>query len=70
VSIRPEFINVVGAETRNRWVLETAEKTLERIEILKQGGENVAKVHDYYGTDTSPYIAVVIEAVKTLVKES
>jgi len=70
VSIRPEFINVVDAETRDRWVLETAEKTLERIEILKQGGENEAKVHDYYGTDTSPYTVVVIEAVKTLVKEN
>jgi RPA family protein len=70
VSIRPEFINVVDAEIRDRWVLETAKKTLKRIETLKQGGENVTKVHDCYGADTSPYTALVIEAVKTLVKKN
>ncbi len=69
VSIRPEFINVVDSETRDRWVLETAEKTLERIEKLQQGGENVERVSDYYGTDTGLYITTVIEAVTTLIKE-
>jgi len=69
VSIRPEFINVVDAETRDRWVLETAEKTLERIERLKHDDEDMARVRDYYSTDISPYTAVVIEAVKTLIKE-
>jgi hypothetical protein len=29
----------------------------------------MARVRDYYGTDTSLYTAVVIEAVKTLIKE-
>jgi RPA family protein len=69
VSVRPEFMNVVDAETRDRWVLETAEKTLERIERLQHSGENMARVRDYYGTDTSSFAAVVIEAVKTLIKE-
>jgi hypothetical protein len=29
----------------------------------------MARVRDYYGTDISSYAAVVIEAVKTLIKE-
>jgi len=69
VSIRPEFINVVDSETRDRWVLDTAEKTLERIERLQHGGENMERVRDYYGADTSSYATVVIEAVRTLIKE-
>ena len=69
VSIRPEFINVVDSETRNRWVLETAEKTLERIERLQLDNEDAAKVRDYYGTDTSLYVGIVIEALEALKKE-
>ena len=69
VSIRPEFINVVDAETRNRWVLETAEKTFERIERLQLDTEDAAKVRDYYGTDTSLYVEIVIQALKALKKD-
>jgi RPA family protein len=69
VSIRPEFINVVDSETRNKWVLETAEKTLGRIERLQRDGEDVAKAREYYSTDASLYIGVVIEAVKALKQE-
>jgi hypothetical protein len=69
VSIRPEFINVVDSETRNRWVLETAEKTLERIERLQLDNEDAAKVRDHYGTDTRLYVEIVIEALKALKKE-
>ncbi len=32
VSVRPESISVVGEEVRDRWVVETAERALERIE--------------------------------------
>jgi uncharacterized protein len=69
VSIRPEFINVVDSKTRNRWVLETAEQTLGRIERLQRDGDDAAKVRDYYGTDASLYIGVVVEALKALKKE-
>lgn len=69
VSIRPEFINVVDSETRKKWVLETAEKTLGRIDRLQRDGEDVAKAREYYGTDASLYIGVVIEAVKALKQE-
>ncbi|NJD77074.1 MAG: DNA-binding protein [Candidatus Methanoperedens sp.] len=35
VSIRPEEINVTDEMQRDRWVLDTAERTLERIEIIE-----------------------------------
>jgi RPA family protein len=69
VSIRPEFINVVDSKTRDMWILETAEKTLRRIERLQHDGEEEAKVRDYYGTGASVYVKVVMEAVKALKKE-
>ncbi|AKH98129.1 hypothetical protein [Halanaeroarchaeum sulfurireducens] len=33
-SIRPESANVVTAETRDRWVVQTAEQTLDRVETF------------------------------------
>lgn len=35
-SIRPETVNEVDAETRDRWVLQTAEHTLERVAIFEK----------------------------------
>ncbi len=35
VSLRPESIAVVDAATRDRWVVETAERTLDRIEAFE-----------------------------------
>ncbi|WP_049926343.1 RPA family protein [Halopiger goleimassiliensis] len=36
VSVRPESISVVDAATRDRWVVETAERTLDRIESYEE----------------------------------
>ncbi|WP_049922381.1 RPA family protein [Halopiger djelfimassiliensis] len=36
VSVRPESIAVVDEDTRDRWVVETAERTLERIEAFDE----------------------------------
>ncbi|SDQ19961.1 RPA family protein [Natronobacterium texcoconense] len=36
VSVRPESISVVDEATRDRWVVETAERTLERIEAFQE----------------------------------
>ena len=36
VSIRPESITVVDAATRDRWVVETAQLTLERLDALEE----------------------------------
>jgi uncharacterized protein len=37
ISIRVESINVVDKETRDLWVLDTAERTLDRIEVFAAG---------------------------------
>ncbi len=37
VSVRPESIAVVDEATRDRWVLECAERTLDRIEAFREG---------------------------------
>jgi len=34
-SIRPEEVNIVNADVRDRWVLNTAERTMERINAVK-----------------------------------
>jgi len=69
VSIRPEFINVVDSETRRRWILETAEKTLARIAKLESADEGTAKAREYYSTDTRFYAGIVVEALKALKNE-
>ena len=69
VSIRPEFINVVDSKTRDRWVLETAEITLQRIARLQRESEDARTVRDTYKTDASLYLEVVREALKALKKE-
>ncbi|MFP4174251.1 MAG: hypothetical protein ACLFSW_00535 [Halobacteriales archaeon] len=64
-SIRPEGINVVDAETRDRWNVETAHETLKRIEAVRdhlRTGETpqtrpqiheLGDIVDHYGTDES-----------------
>ncbi len=63
-SIRPESINVVDAETRDRWIGETAERTLDRIE----GEANEKEMaHEIYGDGISPrYKDVVVDALESL----
>ncbi|WP_126663650.1 RPA family protein [Haloterrigena salifodinae] len=39
VSVRPESIAVVDDDTRDRWVVETAERTLDRIEAFEEWEE-------------------------------
>jgi len=62
-SVRPEEVNVVDAETRDRWNVETAQETLKRIEAVREylrTGETLethpelhelGDVVDHYGTD-------------------
>jgi RPA family protein len=55
VSIRPESITVADDATRDRWVVETAERTIERIKAFddgatsetSHGGGNAAEVNEY-----------------------
>jgi len=62
-SIRPEEVNVVDSETRDRWNVETARETLKRVETVREYIRNgvtpektpalheLGEVLDHYGTD-------------------
>jgi RPA family protein len=68
VSLRPESITVVDADTRDRWVVETAERTLERIESFDTADEYDAIAETQYGPDLdlSVYRDRVVEALEDL----
>ncbi|PSQ17930.1 DNA-binding protein [Halobacteriales archaeon QS_8_69_73] len=76
VSLRPESITIVDAATRDRWVVETADRTLERIEAFdgaaSQGGEAAAPdeyatmAETQYDSDLSMYRDQVIAALEDL----
>ena len=81
VSVRPESIAVVDEGTRDRWVVETAERTLERIEsFLEWEGEQEAPegastapsneyaqmAHERYDTPVENYRRDVIQALESL----
>lgn len=67
VSLRPEHVTIVDEATRTRWVTETAERTLERIDALDgQGTEYARMAREQYGDAVAPYRQAVIEAVKSL----
>jgi len=59
-SVRPESMTVVDADTRDRWIAETAERTLERIE----GGELADRADGVYGE--RDYRQVITEALENL----
>lgn len=76
-SIRPEEINEVDADTRDRWTVETARQTLDRIEDVfsyLQDGEGDAKLHDlgdtvqHYGVDHE-YLEGLRSEVLTVLRE-
>jgi RPA family protein len=69
VSLRPESIAVVDAETRDRWVVETAERTLDRIDHASEAGtadEYVAMADEQYGLDLDTYREAVVSALEGL----
>ena len=68
VSVRPESISLVDAAVRDRWVLETATRTLDRIERFREHPEETysAMARDHYGEDVSAYRDQVISAIESL----
>ncbi|MFB6118824.1 RPA family protein [Halosegnis sp.] len=67
VSVRPESISVVDADTRNRWVVETAERTLDRIEAFDdEDNEYAAMAREQYDLPLSTYEETVVEALQSL----
>jgi len=65
VSVRPESISVVEETTRDRWVVEAAERTLERIERFDDETNEYARMaREQYGTDPATYREMVVEALQ------
>lgn len=68
-SIRPESIQVIDAETRDMWILETAKHTLERIAALEGDDPNAIKAREHYSPDLERYKQMVLQALKSIGKK-
>ena len=65
VSLRPESITNVDEATRDRWVVETAERTLERLEAFDdEGNEYAERAKAEYGEDVSACRRAVLDALE------
>ena len=70
VSIRPESITVIGSEERDRWVVETARRTLDRIDAFDDDTNQYAvKAREEYDLPVGNYHANVITALESLEDE-
>jgi len=65
-SIRPESIQVIDAETRDRWIIETAKHTLERIAALGNDDPDAIKAKEHYSPDLEQYKQMVLQALKSI----
>jgi RPA family protein len=67
VSVRPESISPVDEATRDRWVVETAARTFERIERFDdEGNEYAAMAREEYDLPVDAYKREAIEALEGL----
>jgi len=67
VSVRPESISVVDADVRDRWVVEAAERTIERAAGYDDEGNEYARMADEeYGLDAETYHAAALSALEDL----
>ncbi len=66
VSLRPESITLVDAATRDRWVVETAARTLDRIASFDEADEYAAMARTQYDPDLGRYRDQVIQALESL----
>ena len=66
VSVRPESITEVTETERDRWVVETAEQTLDRVQAVEDGGEYVEMAREQYGGSVDAYKQAAIEGLESL----
>jgi RPA family protein len=67
VAVRPESITQVDEPTRDRWVVETADQTIDRLQAFDEETNDYAQMaHDEYGERLSPYREAAIEALESL----
>ncbi len=71
VSLRPESITEVDAATRNRWVVETAQRTVERVRAFSPDTDEYdGLAAEEYGEDVERYQRAAVEALESLDSES
>jgi hypothetical protein len=67
VSVRPESITVVDAATRDRWVVEAAEQTVDRVAAFGDEGNEYARMaEDRYDLDPEQYREVAVSALQSM----
>jgi len=67
VSVRPESITEVDANTRDRWVAETAKRTIERVAAFDDEGNEYARMaREEYDFDPETYKAAALSALEDL----
>jgi hypothetical protein len=67
VSVRPESITAVDATTRDRWVAETATRTLERVAAFDDEGDEYARMaREQYDRPVDDYREMALTALEGL----
>jgi RPA family protein len=67
VSLRPEHLSVVTEADRHQWVVETAERTLERLDAFEDPDNEYAELaRDQYGAMIAKYRETTINALESL----
>lgn len=70
VAVRPESITVVDADTRDRWVVETAERTIERIRAFEEETNEYARMaEERYDLPLENYRREAVSALESLEEE-
>lgn len=67
VSVRPESITEVDAATRDRWVVEAADRTLDRVAAFDDEGNEYARMaRERYDLDPDQYREAAVAALQSL----
>jgi TolA-binding protein len=67
VAVRPESISEVDESTRDRWVVETADQTIDRLQAFDEEINDYGQMaRDEYGERLAPYREAAIEALESL----
>ena len=67
VSLRPEHLTIVDEAARHRWVIETAERTLDRLEAFDDAENEYAQMaREQYGDMVVKYQEATIRALESL----
>ncbi|EMA40595.1 hypothetical protein C447_03716 [Halococcus hamelinensis 100A6] len=70
VAVRPESITVVDAETRDRWVVETAARTTERIQAFEADTNEYARMaEERYDLPLDDYRRAAVSSLESLEEE-